>query len=373
MTGVAVAAISARVLAEAASRDGFEVVALDLFGDRDTRRAASRWAPIGEPGSLRIDGERLLDVLRELARGDAVQGWVAGSGFEGRPDLLEAGAACLPLLGNDAARVRRVRDPRAFFALLDAHGIAHPEVAFERPDDPRGWLRKDASGCGGWHIRRAAAVDGAPLSTTQYHQRERRGTPMSATFVGNGREALLLGCNEQIVQPVGDRPHVYAGVIGPLAIDDTVQAQVRAALQALVAAGELSGLGSLDFLLVDDRVEVLELNPRPPASLALYPRFGLRAHCSACERGDLPAWPDAPPAPRGERIVYARRPMRLGDAAAATIAAQPDTHDLPQAGASLRPGDPLCSVGASGRSGAEIRERLAQRADALLNLLENIE
>lgn len=373
MTGIAVAAISARVLAEAASRDGLEVVALDLFGDQDTRRAASRWAPVGAAGTLRIDGERLFDALRELARSDAVQGWVAGSGFEGRPDLLEAGAGCLPLLGNDAARVRRVRDPRAFFALLDAHGIAHPPVAFERPDDPRGWLRKDASGCGGWHIRRADAVDGEPLSPTQYHQRERRGMPMSATFVGNGREARLLGCNEQIVQPIGERPHVYAGVIGPLAIDGTVQAQVRAALQALVAACELRGLGSLDFLLVDDRVEVLELNPRPPASLALYPRVGLRAHCSACERGDLPSLPEPPSAPRGEQIVYARRPLRLGDAAAAAIAAQGDTHDQPQAGACFLPGDPLCSVGASGRSAAEIRERLAQRADALLHLLESIE
>lgn len=373
MTGIAVAAISARVLAEAASRDGFEVVALDLFGDRDTRRAATRWAPIGAAGALRIDGQRLLDALRELARGDAVQGWVAGSGFEGRPELLEAGAAVLPLVGNDAPRVRRVRDPRAFFALLDAHGITHPPVAFERPDDPRGWLCKDAAGCGGWHIRRAEALDGAPLSATQYHQRERHGTPMSATFVADGREARLLGCNEQIVGPIGDRPHVYAGVIGPLPVDAAVQRQVGAALQALVAAFGLRGLGSLDFLLADGRVEVLELNPRPPASLALYPQSGLRVHRAACERGELPVLPEPPPAPRGEQIVYARRLQRLSEAAAAAIAAQPDTHDQPQAGASLLPGDPLCSVGTTGRSAAEIRAHLAQRRDALLNLVETIE
>lgn len=76
-------------MAEAAAHDGFDVVALDLFGDVDTRRAASRWLPIGAPGSLHIDAARVLAALRELAReregGGPVVGWVAGSGFEGSP------------------------------------------------------------------------------------------------------------------------------------------------------------------------------------------------------------------------------------------------------------------------------------------------
>lgn len=50
MQTIAVAAISARAMAEAAASDGFKVVALDLFGDVDTRRAASRWMPIGASG-----------------------------------------------------------------------------------------------------------------------------------------------------------------------------------------------------------------------------------------------------------------------------------------------------------------------------------
>ena len=41
MTVLAVAAVSARMLVEAARADGFDVVALDLFGDADTRRACA--------------------------------------------------------------------------------------------------------------------------------------------------------------------------------------------------------------------------------------------------------------------------------------------------------------------------------------------
>ena len=90
---MAVAALSARALAEWARADGRPVLALDAFGDADTRRAAVRWAGIGSAEGLRIDGQRLLD---ELAR-PGLQVWVAGSGFEAQPELLEAAASRLPL------------------------------------------------------------------------------------------------------------------------------------------------------------------------------------------------------------------------------------------------------------------------------------
>ena len=128
MTALAVVSLSARMLAEAAVDDGFEVVALDLFGDADTRRASAEWHRVGDPASLSIDGAELLSVLKALAQRGSVAGWIAGSGFEGRPDLLESGAALLPQIGTRAGAMRRVRDPQTFFGFLDARGIAHPMV-----------------------------------------------------------------------------------------------------------------------------------------------------------------------------------------------------------------------------------------------------
>ena len=106
---LALAAISARPLAEAAAREGFNAIALDLFGDRDTCRAASEWLPIGAPEALRIDATKLLDALSTLARRGDVRGWVAGAGFDGCADLLEQGAARLPLLGGYIANARAAR------------------------------------------------------------------------------------------------------------------------------------------------------------------------------------------------------------------------------------------------------------------------
>ena len=375
MSVLAVAAVSARKLAEAAALDGYGVVAFDLFGDADTRRVSQRWRSIGAAGSAQIDGAQVLDALEELARqgGDAVIGWIPGSGFDGQPDLLDAGARHLPLIGTLGHAVRRVRDPAAFFGALAAHDIAHPSVRAEAPADPAGWLLKDARGCGGWHIRDAAAVrDGVSHSPSHYFQRAMAGAPMSATFIANGAQALLLGINELIVRPFGARPHVYCGCIGPVAVADDLARRIGDAVRALSAEFGLRGWCSLDFIRDGDAIAVLEVNPRPPASLALYAQRGLiDAQLRACLQAELP--PAAAFTTRqvnGSEIVYARRALTLGRSGAQHLARRADVHDLPVAGACFAVGDPICSVSTSGDSAALVRALLGEARDALMQTLE---
>lgn len=377
MAVLVVAALSARAMAEAAARDGFEVVALDLFGDADTRRASVQWMQIGEPAHMRIDPARLLGALASVARRGDVIGWVAGGGFDGLPDVLQNGAAVLPLLGTAPAAVRQVRDPAAFFGFLASRAIAHPEVQWSLPPDarwPEGWLLKDAYGCGGWHIRRAPAKGVGARPEHHYFQREMAGEPMSATFIANGREARVLGFNELIVRRIGTRPFVYCGVVGPVPVPDSVAVRVAAALDALVAEFSLIGLGSLDFMLDGQDWGVLEVNPRPPASLVLYgaglERGVMGAHVAACLHGELPQSVPPPPSISGSEVVFARCPLMLGAAAVRRLASRPHVHDVPHATMAFETGDPVCSVMASGACAREVRQRLAAECDELLHDLE---
>lgn len=371
---LAVAAVSARLLAEAAVRDGHDVVALDLFGDADTRRSSREWRPIGAPGSLRIDARRLLEALAELAAGRAVDGWIAGSGFDGEPDLLERASALLPRHGTSAASARRVRDPRSFFAVLDEAGIEHPAVSHALPEPADGWLLKDAAACGGWHVRPATQVHGQSLASGQYFQRRAAGVPMSATYLAGAGGVLVLGINRQIVRRIGPSPYVYCGVIGPVAVPAAVANAVERCVGVLAAAFGLRGLGSLDFLLDGDTISVLEINPRPPASLALYDTIGstgvIDAHLRACDEGLLPPRAPSAAAVGGTEIVYARRPMRLDAAKAAHLARAPDCHDLPGDGSRFEVGDPVCSIDASDVAADAVAARLARRRDELLAYLE---
>ena len=443
MPTLAIAALSARALAEAAARCGHTVLALDLFGDADTRRAAARWWPVGDADQRRIDPARLGAALRQAAARHGAVGWIAGSGFEADLDMLSAGAAVLPLIGNPAPVWARVQDPAQFFGCLRAHGLPHPAVQRHAPADLAGWLRKDSASSGGSRVQAAAALSAsgaagtalpptalAPsallptalppsalppttLPPTACYQRVAAGRPVSATFIGNGSSAVLLGFNQQRVQALPGRPYTFAGVVGPVALPAAAAGVMRRALAVLVAEFGLRGLGSLDALLDGDQISLLEINPRPPASLALYPRCGalglVDAHWQACVHGILPALPSAglaaPAAPlsvtpaeppsaspsmpsavspsaspsmppteadaavAGLATVYARQAMQIDAAAAALIAGWPGAHDLPLPGSRVAAGDPLCSLSASGADAPAVQARLDQQTERLLAML----
>jgi len=395
-----VAALSARMLAEAARGGGYRAVALDLFGDRDTRRAAEAWLPIGEAARLAIDGDALLAALRRL-RDQGASAWIAGSGFDGRPELLAAGGEVLPLAGNAASVVARVRDPAVFYGRLAALGIAHPETRPDCPPSPLGWLRKNAASSGGWDVW-AARLDeagaGFPVVGPEpsgmaaatggcgpgiHYQRIAPGVAMSALFVADGRRSRFLGVNRQIVRRLGERPFVFRGCIGRVRVATAVRRTLEAALDALTADFGLRGLNGLDFLLDDEQVAVLELNPRPPASIALY-RDALaggllRAHVAASLHGRLPeadadvAAAAAPPRPRGFETVFARRRCEVGARTADALAQRAWCHDLPAAGTRVARGEPLCTVSAVGDTVGEVEAQLLRRRRQIFFLLEQVD
>ena len=346
-----VAGISVRALAESARQGGWDVIALDLFGDADTRRASVHWASIGEPSALCVDPALLREELQRAARHPGVDGWVPASGFEGAPELLAAGGTALPCLAIEPSAMRRVRDPATFFDVLDRHRLAHPRISFDAPADPVGWLAKRAGGCGGAHIRTAAQVLADPASrhADTYFQRWQPGTPMSALFVADGARFCLVALNRLIVRAVWPLPHVYAGAVGPVPDDRLAQAVDRA-LSVLVPEFGLRGLASLDFVADESGAHWLEVNPRPSATLQLHadawPAGLVRAHVDAV-RGHLPAAaPSRGPGVRGHLTVFADRVGLVAGESVHDPVGRPHVHDVPSPGTRFARGEPVCTVSA---------------------------
>ena len=113
---VVVAASSARMLAESARRAGMRPIALDLFGDLDTRRAA-HWLRVGSANGLGYDAKRMQAMLGRLAGRSDVLGWVAGGGFEDCAELMQTCAQALPLIGNDLDTLAAMKQPGRFFPM----------------------------------------------------------------------------------------------------------------------------------------------------------------------------------------------------------------------------------------------------------------
>jgi predicted ATP-grasp superfamily ATP-dependent carboligase len=128
----------------------------------------------------------------------------------------------------------------------------------------------------------------------------------------------------------------------------------------------LVGLNSLDFLVAGTDIWLLEVNPRPGATLDVFdPGDGslFAAHVAACD-GRLtevrPATDDAAAA----AIVYAGR-----DIPSVPDLDWPDwTADRQAAGTTVKADEPLCTVLASAATAVSARNLLDRRMTAFLAL-----
>ncbi|CAN7298120.1 ATP-grasp domain-containing protein [Caballeronia sp. LjRoot29] len=375
---IAAVGLSARMLAQSARRAGLNVAALDIFGDRDTRRYAPLWFDIGGEG-LSIDAQRLFDALERTARLPRMLGFVMGSGLEPLMQDLCSALRLPRLIGNSAGASAAVREPRRFFALLDRLGIAHPEVCHAAPLDPAGWLFKRADGCGGTHIEALDSTSNTPAANG-YFQRMSAGRSMSALFVAARRKASVIGFAEQLSESVGNRPFLHTGSIGPADIPPQIMDDVTTAISAIVANTGLVGLNSIDFLLDGDTFQVLEINARPSSTMTLYetaapeawPRGLIACHLDACLEGRLPTRtsPASTRSKAGQRVVFAPRSLIVSGPFSDACLTDPACHDVPHPGMRIGAGEPVCTLVVTQPSTSTVRDELGRREALVLQRIE---
>jgi predicted ATP-grasp superfamily ATP-dependent carboligase len=348
---------SGRALAQSAARAGMPVVVLDLFNDLDARAlvVASRDVA-GRNG--KFDSRQLLAAAQELCPPENCAGLVYGSGLEGRTSLLERLSNGRTLLGNRPDTVAALKDPARFFPLLDSLGIAHPEVRLDPPADVAGWLVKRTGGAGGSHVRQARLRHRARAH--RYFQKFQPGRTLSVLFAADGRRARMIGFNEQWTAGVRHcAPYCYGGAVSQPSLPQQTQRRIACLLDDLVQASSLVGLNGLDFILAGDKPLVLEINPRPTATIDLYDvdiDDGMLAlHPRAC-RGELPEVPAVSVA-RAHAIVYAAVALRVP----VGIEWPEWCTDLPEGGRVIPMGAPVCSVHAQAAKSAEARELVLAR------------
>jgi predicted ATP-grasp superfamily ATP-dependent carboligase len=357
---VLIAAPSGRALAASARRGGYRPLVVDYFADQDTLALADAHHRVADGLSVGMTFDALMPALESLAQGREPIGIVCGSGFEDRPELLAAIAQRWPLIGNAPDVVTRIKDPSAFAALCRACDIPHPDMSFERPTDPDGWLMKRWGGAGGLHV--APVAQAAPPG--RYFQRRVPGSAVSAMFLADGSHAAVLGFSTQWASPTATQPYRFGGAVAPADLAPTTAERLVDAVRRLVAAVPLLGLNSADFLVDDDRFWFLEINPRPGATLDIFaPDDGslFSLHVDAC-RGVLAPGLARPTRARASAIVYAKQDIRV------PALDWPDwTADRPHAGTVINAGEPLCTVLATAATSDEARRLVARRSDAILS------
>jgi predicted ATP-grasp superfamily ATP-dependent carboligase len=349
---VLVVAVSARMLAQLAVADGYQVTALDRFGDADLRAIA--------PGATAPSNDGVAALAANVAA-DAV---VYAAGFENRPDLVASVSAGRELLGTPAELLASVRDPWAVAAAARAAGARGPETrsASDVPEADAGWLRKPRRGGGGRGVRRWA---GGRLAPTEVLQRRVDGLSCSAVAIADGRRATVLGVTEQLHRPRG---FGWIGNVTPPRLPEAELAELDGRLRAIcfevAARFGVRGAFGVDAVWDGRDAWVLEVNPRPPASLELFGPGCFEAHVRGARGLGLPAagTPPASGCAKVKLVLFARRDVRAPDPGwwpAALV------RDIPHAGETFRRGAPVCTLVSATAGPDELAAHGARLLDAL--------
>jgi predicted ATP-grasp superfamily ATP-dependent carboligase len=394
---------SARALAESAARAGWSVYAADLFRDLDLEAWARRAVQV--PAVATTSSPGYPSGLRTAAAGfpDGAP-WCYTGGIENHPDLVDALAAERRLAGNSGRVLRALRDPAVVADAARSAGLAYPKTAFTPVAIPRDgtFLVKPLRGAGGRGIARwtAAAEEslrtGHARDTPRIWQEFVAGVPISAAYCMSAGRSRLLGASRQLVgEPwCHAREFSWCGAVTggePPAVEDSLLDGLDRLGAVLAERVRPVGLVGID-LIVDGSgtMSVIEINPRPTASMELYERGGTgslaRLHLAACgcDGGDVETSPSPiaadRPGARAKAVLFAESETHVSASLAEALTSHsrfwgeadggcPAVRDLPRPGSVLAAGAPAVTVFACGHDGddalATLRSRVAP-IDALL-------
>jgi uncharacterized protein len=365
---------SVRFLASSCWRAGWDAHAADRFGDADLRAIAASYRPL--PAILEAAG----DPFPELA---GVPFLFTG-GLENAPDFLERLAGSRPSAAASPASVRAVRDLSRLADEAARVGLRIPETHATPCGLPvdgsflvKPWASVGGQGIARWH-------GGAEPDRPSLWQRVHPGTPHGVSLVlAESQPPQLLGvCRSLRCLAATAAPGcAYAGSVTvppPAWVDSIITLAGRLASQ--------HGLrGAVGIDCIEDasgRVVVLEVNPRPTASMELHERTqGLciaSSHLAACGIHPPSLSPQKKPAvaaASSKAILYAREAMAITPQVGAVLAGlaaawspQQDVAaiaDLPSADSQIAAGSPLVTVFADGPSSDAAEGLLEQRLDQL--------
>jgi predicted ATP-grasp superfamily ATP-dependent carboligase len=359
---------SARSLASSASRAGFAPLSIDVFGDDDMREMSLASVKLDGGLSQGLALDKVAGAVEMLISAHDPVGLVYGAGFEHQPETIAAIARKTRVFGNDGETLRRAKDPVALARVCEENGVLHPAIAFAPPAAPELWLMKRRGGAGGAHIAIAEAPSRA--SPDSYFQQRIAGKSISALFLASEKKAEIIGLSMQWTAPTPASPFRYGGAAGPVDIDPAQAEEIARSVVAIASELNLVGLNSADFLVSADAVWLIEINPRPGATLDVFesneaPLFA--RHVGACEGRPTLACPSF--GFRAAEIVYARC-----DIVAPEGRSWPDwAVDRSPAGTRIAAGDPLCTTLGSGATVDLARACVGERARKIIALVEEAE
>jgi len=345
---ILVIGINIRHIARSACQAGYEVFAIDCYGDLDLARWAKETAKMP-----REEAEEHISFYIEKFRPDAV---VLGPGLE------EASVRGVPVLNNPPEKTSQVSDKLWLARWLEKKAFPFIKTQLSAENLHFPFMVKPRKGAGGVGCRIVRSPTELKWEKGLIAQELIFGRPASVSVIGNGREARAIAVNEQLIGVpwAGAKGCRYSGNITPLA---PPQCGIGQMAEKIIAALRLVGSNGVDFLLTDKGPVVVEVNSRFQGSLDTVEMAGgynvFQAHLQSFS-GMLPERPVPPHRTAGRIIIYAPRDLTIE-----SDLVRDWTADVPRKGSQIAADDPILSIMAQGSSRDKVIAQLKARAAML--------
>ncbi len=303
---VLVLGFNSRPLVYSLNKAGYDVYAVDFFGDLDlspyvkdsiilTKRLGSSYDLLKDNFS-----NYLIDFTMELLQKyDDIDYLIIGSGFD---DALKERKILtkkiedlkFPVLNlnNSIEVIEQARDLRFIYSLLSSHGYKIPKT-FNLEDyrdheapKPKGLdfpiILKKTKSSGGLNVFQIENEGDFELRINILASKNRgelsswviqeylKGLPVSCTTISNGVNSEVISVNRQIIGlNFLNPPHKYmycGNVVPGRLLDDDIKL-IKEISTFLTNKLRLNGINGFDFVLKNHYPYLMEINPRIPGSI----------------------------------------------------------------------------------------------------------
>jgi predicted ATP-grasp superfamily ATP-dependent carboligase len=276
---ILIAGFSTRHVAASAARAGYEVGAIDHFCDLDLRSVTFAHARFEELAEL-------SPMIHQFCKNHRIDAIITTSGAEDMQDLP------VPLLGTEPAVAARFLDKSLMQEFFEKNNYPVPRIA--HPGEFPAIL-KPCKGSGGWRNTLVSsreeimAWEMAFPDVPYLLQSVAPGIPASVCCVTDGKRARAIAVNLQILRGTDEARFGFSGSLTPFR--HPMAEKMRDMAEGIAAMSRCRGVIGIDFLVTDDRIFPIEINPRFVATLDTIERATginlVKLHIDACQ-GILP-------------------------------------------------------------------------------------
>jgi len=361
---------SVRALVEACAHAGLTCMAVDHFGDADTRVFSNdRWIhlKLTEQGLLSQETESGLQAIAtELHLQNKRTVFLLAGGMENLGAACEQLRSIAEVLGPNEAQRKALRDIRFLQAIATECGLRIPAM---RPniEGVSSWLWKPVLGAGGLHISRK--LDVTKPTSEGYWQQFIHGESIGVSCLVDGAGVQVLGATGGLTARdwPGPLEFIYRGSYGPVALSTDCESKIELLCTRIHKCTGYSGWLQFDFVREENELEdqaelwLLECNPRWAAGMEVFLNAGRENPVRELLRHFQFELPNSvstaflkPPvdaadakASFAKAVLYAVQPIELNNDSIAKLQSIDRIADLPYAPQLIEAGHPIVTVRAS--------------------------